>query len=351
MIMRISKSPVSSFESPYSICSGRLGEHRVLASGSEKIGGELQLYLDPEYRMIRVAEGLGGFMAMSTADVFGSPALVTAEGLHPNFISRNAGISIYRPSEGLDQRWTRHRLADLPYIHRMTIVSTPGGKTLVAATLCGKKDHIDDWSSPGAVYAMRLHETASAYGEPPVITPILDGIVKNHGMFHEKKSDRERVYISGEEGVFVLEHKTDDEQWLAERILDRPVSELALADLDDDGFNEIVTIEPFHGDIISIYKLVEDRWEQVFQSKTELGHGIWAGKIGGAMGFVHGSRAGKRELCLYQVKDARVWKLQKTVIEGGTGSAQVVVENLHDRDLLYATNNYIDEVAVYEITP
>ena len=68
------------------------------------------------------------------------------------------------------------------------------------------------------------------------------------------------------------------------------------------------------------------------------------------MGFVHGSRAGKRELCLYQKKDSRSWNLERTVIEEGTGSAQVFVENLPGRDLIYATNNYLDEVAVYEIT-
>jgi hypothetical protein len=50
------------------------------------------------------------------------------------------------------------------------------------------------------------------------------------------------------------------------------------------------------------------------------------------------------------VRDARTWKLDRAVVEGGTGTAQVLVENLPDRDLLYAANNSTNEVAAYEIT-
>jgi len=43
-------------------------------------------------------------------------------------------------------------------------------------------------------------------------------------------------------------------------------------------------------------------------------------------------------------------KLDKTIIGEGTGTAQIDVVRTAHRDLIIASNNYIDEVALYEIT-
>jgi hypothetical protein len=159
------------------------------------------------------------------------------------------------------------------------------------------------------------------------------------------------VYVSGDEGIFTIEIMNGSGDQVVERIIDRAVSELAVFDLDDDGEEEIVTIEPFHGDRIGIYKRFDSGWEQVFKAQAELGHGIWAGGIDGTGSFIHGSRAGERDLCLYRVIDPKAWKLEKTVIEHGTGTAQLDVKPDQNRDLLFTSNNYTDEVAVYELKP
>jgi hypothetical protein len=349
--MKIKKTPLTSFKSPYSICSGMLDGRRMAASGSENIGGELRLHLLEQHLSIGVSENPGGFMAIIPTDSFGGPGLLTAEGLHPNFITKDAGISLYSPENGWSGPWNRRRLVDLPYIHRMALVRAGGRRSLIAATLCGAKEHIDDWSRPGAVYEVVLPEKQR--GSSSISSPVtlLDGVTKNHGMYVKSVGSGECVYISGEEGIFTLQMSGEDEGWIVKRIINRPVSELAVCDLDEDGEDEVATIEPFHGDRLCVYKQIDGRFEPVFEADTETGHGIWAGRLGGGTGFVHGSRAGARDLFLYHLRDAGTWKFERIVLDRGVGTAQIAVENLSGHDVLYAANNHTDEVAAYELTP
>jgi hypothetical protein len=345
--MKISKSNVSSMGAPYSICYGRLGGERIIVAGSESIGGEFTLYAGEEYRPVPVAEGLGGIMAIVLMELSGVPAIITAEGLHPNFVTKDAGVSLYTAEKGVGEPWERHRVADFPYIHRIALVTANGAKTVLAATLCGEKKDKDDWTSPGAVYAVQLQNSRPPFEVRTV--SILDGLRKNHGMFVQRRNGRETVFVSGEEGLFTISVPLEKGEWIIEKILDEPISELAVFDLDDDGEDEIVAIQPFHGDMVCIYKRRKEGWSRVFETGTELGHGIWVGKIGGVKGFVLGSRAGKRDFCLYSMEASGTWKMKKHVIDRGTGTAQLDVIHEKDHDLIVSTNNYTNEIALYTV--
>lgn len=347
--MKIEKKRVLSFGSPYSICCGHIGKQQVLIVGSESIGGDFTCFIGNDYRPTKIVEGLGGIMSIVIHDSWHMPSIYTAEGLHPNFISKNAGLSLYVPENGLQNPWKRHRIVDIPFIHRIALVSVHGVNTIVAASLCNNKDNMDDWSSPGAVYAIPItdeHQVTEIES-----CRIFDGLKQNHGMFVRRKPPEATVYISGDDGIYTIHKPVATEDWVIDKILNQPVSELALYDLDGDGEDEILTVEPFHGDRVSIYKKSESSWTRVFETDVELGHGIWAGHLAGEDSFIVGSRAGKRDLCMYTVVDSQAWRMHKSVIDEGTGTAQLDVLSSADRDIIVATNNYIDEVAIYEMFP
>ena len=111
-----------------------------------------------------------------------------------------------------------------------------------------------------------------------------------------------------------------------------------------------MAIQPFHGDRVCVYKKIDRRWLRVFETETELGHGIWAGNIGGRAGFVLGSRDGNRDLYLYTVEKSDDWDLKKHIIDEGVGTAQLDVIHERDQDLIISTNNYTNEIALYRIT-
>jgi hypothetical protein len=276
------------------------------------------------------------------------PVLITGEGLYPVFVSKDAGVSVYTAENGISGSWTRQRLADLPFIHRVALVRANQRRTVIGATLCGNKESVDDWTSPGAVYAVQILNDAPPFEVET--TRILDGISKNHGMWLYTSEGKERVYIGGEEGIYIIQVPRNNGEWIIEKVLDEPVSELAVFDLDGDGEGEIAAIQPFHGDRVCIFKNMEDQWIRVYETTTELGHGIWAGRIGENNIFIHGSRAGKRVFCMYTLEDRNSWKMRRTVIEEGVGTAQFDVLQGTDHDLIVATNNHINEVTVYEVT-
>jgi hypothetical protein len=333
--MEITKKVVATMGAPYSICYSTVGDERVIVAGSELIGGDFTLYAGKEHKPAHIIEGLGGIMAIINLELGGLSALITAEGLHPNFVTKDAGVTVYCSEKGAVGPWERHRIADFAFIHRIALVTANGKITVIAATLCGKKDGLDDWSSPGAVYAVQLEVS-----KPPFrvkTEPILEGLRKNHGMFVQRKDGREVVYVSGEEGLFMIHVPTGNGKWIAEKILEEPVSELAVYDLDDDGEDEIVAIQPFHGNTVCIYKKEGGLWKRVFETATELGHGIWAGSIGEKRGF-----------CIYTLDEP--WDLMRRVIDRDTGTAQLDVIHEKDRELIVATNNYINEIALYSVT-
>ena len=345
--MKIFKSAVSGIGAPYSVCYGMMDGKRIIAAGSETMGGEFTLYTGDEWRPVPIAEDLGGVMAIVFTEISGIPTIITAEGLHPNFITKEAGVSLYRAENGVAGPWERHRVADFPYIHRIALVTAHGAQTVVAATLCGEKKDKDDWSNPGTVYAVQLQDSIPPFKVKTF--SILDGLRKNHGMLVQRRDGRETVFVSGEEGLFAIRVPKEMGEWASEIILDEPISELALYDLDGDGEDEIVAIQPFHGDRVCIYKKKRGEWSRVFEMETELGHGIWAGKIGGKNGFVLGSRAGKRDFCLYTIEDSGSWYFKRHVIERGAGTAQLDVIHEKDHDLIVSTNNYTNEITLYTV--
>ena len=45
--------------------------------------------------------------------------------------------------------------------------------------------------------------------------------------------------------------------------------------------NEMITIEPFHGNTLNIYKRTGDQWEQRYSDSLSFGHGLSSGVFNG----------------------------------------------------------------------
>ncbi len=250
--MTVTKKKISSFTSPYSICFANVNGETALFAGSEVKNGELILCAGRDLAPRTIAKGPGGYMGLIPLGSFDFPAVAAAEGLHTNFQSVNAGVSIYSAGKDTHSLWDRQRIIDLAYIHRIALVSANGKNTVIAATLCGKKEALDDWSSPGAVYAvqMQMGDRATLHKK----NLLLDGITKNHGMHVKRKHDQEIVFISGDEGVFEMLVPRAEKKWIIDKIIEQPVSELALMAFDGDGKDEIAATNRYI-DEVALYEV------------------------------------------------------------------------------------------------
>lgn len=233
----------------------------------------------------------------------------------------------------------------LPYIHRFDIYHRNGINYFVGATIATAKEDKEDWRVPGRIYVGELPEDLNAGLHVEILA---DGMYRNHGYWHDL--DEDCGYFGSDQGIVkVTPPIVQGGSWSMEHILDGAIGEIATIDIDDDGNKELMTIEPFHGSAIKIYKKVDGVYTQVYQYDHEIAfaHTLLGGTLRGIPTFIAGVRRQDAELFYVQYKDG---KFVTTTIEKGVGPANLALVNEKDRDVLVAANHTIHEAAVYIIT-
>lgn len=259
---------------------------------------------------------------------------------YPVFQSKEAEISILSPSGNeYGTTWSRKSIKKLPFCHRIGIVRGKEDNFLIACTLCEDKKFQDDWSKPGSVFVASISDSLRT-GEWDFLR-ICDGLVKNHGLY----IDNNHVYIASEKGIIYLDFSS---YWFGKNIKPEiistvPTSDLCICSL---GKRKIMaTIEPFHGDRISVYELYDGTVKSMWTTGISFGHVIWCGKVLGEFCVIAGSRGGEKRLELYGI-DGKL----KAVIDDNVGPTQISVFSIcDDETFILSANHGIGEVALYSI--
>ena len=80
-------------------------------------------------------------------------------------------------------------------------------------------------------------------------------VTQNPEIWRSVLYDILRSYVAANEGVFeCIPPESEEGTWEIKQILDEASSDMAFADFDNDGELEMLTISPFHGEKISIFK-------------------------------------------------------------------------------------------------
>jgi hypothetical protein len=346
--MSVKKTILFTLAQPYAVSSGRIDGQTVYFAASERRDGQILVSSAPCRAASVIADGPGGCMGLLPLNPNNSRSILAIEGFYPIFQSEGAGIALYTAGPDLASPWTRRRICDLPFLHRIAMVTAGGTPMLLAAALCSRKDFREDWSWPGALYRIETRPGDAPWPIDPI--PLLDNLTKNHGLFVCRRAGRETVYIGADEGVFSIEVPKNNSQWKIKQIFDWPTSDIAVMDLDNDGEDEILTIEPFHGNKACVYKQINGRWQSVFEYAVDFGHVAWAGKIRGQTSMILGSRGGGKELILLTLDDASLWRFKSTILDMDVAPMNIIVENDTECDVVLAANGETNEVAIYRIT-
>jgi hypothetical protein len=261
----------------------------------------------------------------------------------PDFQAQDAEIVHVFQKKG---RWQQNKLFKLPYVHRFDILTRSGINYIICCTLCTTKKHLDDWNAPGKIYAAELPDDLS---HPILLKIIADGMNRNHGYLSFKKEDYDMAMTACDQGVFNIEPPEQrNGKWIVRKVLDKPVSDIALVDINGDGIAEMFAIEPFHGTDFTIYQMTKEGYTPIYRypEKLEFCHAIWGGKVRNETVFIGGSREGRRELFMLRYKNGSI---KHEIIEAGSGPANVTVVNGRTQDLIVATNRDKGEVAMYVV--
>lgn len=341
--MEFTKRRLSQAEMGYFITHlNLLGQDRIVAA--PEANGPAMAFAPPAYEPQILASGPGGCMGFAPVPGHDDAFLMITE-FYPIFKSEKAGINLFKAVDGMNQPWEGRRIIDLPFVHRICVVGNGAEHYLVAAAVCAGKDFQEDWSRPGITYAARVPDNIDG---PWELVPVMEAIHRNHGMKVGSFAGKSCVFITGDEGLFVLEiPEPGSSEWKSTRIIDRPISELAVADLDGDGEDEIAVIAPFHGSAMSVYKNIDGAWTEVYTAGLAFGHGLWAGNLGGENVVIAGNRADEKNLACFRTTSANPFAMEESVIDAGSGTTNMDVIDTPEGRALVTSNPGHEEYALY----
>ncbi len=334
----MNKKVILTIESVYTANAFRIGNEFYVAAGSET---------KPDVYLYNVASDRSSFVTgcpggvMSFVPVPGKPDLFfSIMGLFPPFIGAEAGVFMHRRS---GENWETIKAMDLPFAHRCEILTRNGKNYLFAVSVSQHKENPADWSKTGEVYAVQLENDIKLPLKPLLID---NSVIRNHGMLRTKIEGVETLCISGAEGIFSFNLSTEG-NWSMHQVFDKEVSEFSFIDLNGDGQDELVTIEPFHGETLNIYKRVGKKWELMFSDSLSFGHGLSSGFINHEPLIVVGNRRGSFSLDLFKVADGKKGEFERVVLEEDAGPTQTQVFTAGNTDYILSANQKKNEVALY----
>lgn len=232
----------------------------------------------------------------------------------------------------------------LPYLHRFDLFKVEDKVFFIGGTIAHTKKDKEDWSNPGKIYVAQLPSDLS---QPIELDVLVENLTRNHGYY--RANDNSCGYFSSDEGVLkITPPKTLNADWVVEKILEGRVSEIAFVDVDHDGVEEMITIEPFHGNEIYIYKVNNGKYKRVYKYPFEIdfAHTLVGAKILGTNTFVGGVRRMNSDLFMIQFING---EYVTTIVDEKVGPANLAVANLEGYDVIHSSNHTHNHAAVYII--
>lgn len=313
-----------------------LGEKFYVAAGSEDREAVYLIDLESTEKT-KIADGPGGMMSMLPIPGY-DDKMVSVMGLFPPFIGDEAGIYLH---EKKNQTWETRKVISLPFSHRCEILTINGENHLFIATVSKHKENPSDWSRPGELHHVKIDGTNPDNWKTDIV---FENLIRNHGMTKRVVNNEEILCISGDKGIFAIKKGKEDD-WESIQLFDREVSEFSFFDLDNDGEDELVTIEPFHGKDLNIYKKNGQDWKLMYNSSLVFGHGLFAGKFKGENVVVVGNRRASEALELHKVHS--ITNIEKTIVEDKVGPTQLKIFTYKGLDYILSSNQAKNEVALY----
>lgn len=334
----LKKQTILQIRNVYTAHAFQSGSDFYVGAGSET-ESMVQLYNLAAQTAEKLENCPGGMM--SFIPVPGQPGFyVTIMGLFPPFLGKEAGLYLHKKT---GNGWRTSKVLDLPFAHRCEFLPHPGRTILVAATVSKFKENPADWSKPGEIHAISLTGALSGQWESELID---SSITRNHGMSRTKIDGVERLCVSGQEGILAI-GLIPGESWEVTSLFGKEVSEFSFLDLDGDGKSELITIEPFHGNTLNVYKQIEGDWKLKFSDPLFFGHGLSSGMFNGTPVVVAGNRSDSLALETFTVSDLDKGIVNRIVIEKDCGPTQTQVFSHGATDYILSANQRKHEVALY----
>lgn len=220
----------------------------------------------------------------------------------------------------------------LPLVHRIGVLD----KYLICCTVSKYKSDKDDWSNPGEIIAFDL---TSQNKHARVIDST---IFRNHGFYQMNDA----IYIGGDNGLYKLILNNDKFHLI--KLLSEAIGDMCITDLNNDGIDELITINKMHGDEVSIYQFDGSTYYKVFTYgiNTEFIHALTPGMINRDNYVFVGVRKGNGNTLAISYIDGTY---HLDCLDKSAGAANLSFVNLNNQYFLGAANHTSGEFSLYKL--
>lgn len=339
--MRIYKTIVDDLPMSYAV--GWLNRGGKLYGIAASEGRDRCIVFDPDQRSEPETVWTDAGGTMSISQIKGDGTFLAVQNFFKGFQAASACIVCAKPL--VTGGWQVEKYLDLPYVHRFDVVEVEGKQFLLACTLCDGKEYKQDWSRPGRVWLGEMKEDGCE------LKTLIPGITKNHGFYRGRRNGRNVVLVSGMEGLFEIQiPERSDGEWRWERLMEKEISDAAVVDLDQDGEDEIVTIEGFHGTRVVVNKLSGGQWREVYSCPVKFGHVVWGGNMLGRNSLLIGYREENAPLILMRKKEGPDFRMEHIFIDELEGPTNISVLSEENRGRILCSCGRTQRVVIYDLT-
>ena len=291
----------------------------------------------------KIWDGPGGTMSAVQLPGHDAAFLATHRMYSPNNCKESDIVLCWKENG----QWKVKTIAHLPGVHRFDILTRNGVDYLIACTIKSDYEYKDDWRFPGKVWACELPANLMELpeGEYLPLKAVREGMLRNHGYSRKAGSG----IVTSEEGVFrFTPPATPDSEWNIEQLLNEATSDALLLDFDGDGEDELLTLSPFHGDTLKVFKMVDGEFEKVYEmeQKIPFAHAICAAELNNRPFAVIGFRKGDRDLLAVRYTENGYLTEQ---LDHDVGPANVLSYERDGDTVILSANREINEIACYII--
>lgn len=225
----------------------------------------------------------------------------------------------------------------LPYLHRFDVFYVDQKVWVLANTIARNKKDKEDWSEAGISYMGVLEDEKELD-----LKIVKDGLFRNHG--YSRLSTQDGGYITGNEGIFKIQYQ--DKKWVVEQLADQPTSEAISTDLDQDGLNEWLTIEPFHGNKINFYKDKPSASNLIwtYPKDIDFAHTLISAKTKKGPAFFGGIRRIHTDLFMLTMNNGKV---EYTLLDAEAGPANLAFVHYKGSDIILSASHTANKIELY----
>ncbi|MCP3967417.1 MAG: hypothetical protein GY750_14555 [Lentisphaerae bacterium] len=346
--MRFRKHYLADIFKCYAVSSVKInGETNLIFAGEGKDAG-MYVFSGKNFdKKTTIWENSGGTMSISPLPEKDGYFLAS-KGFVSMVEAQESHVVIVRYKNG---SFSYEKIADLPYLHRFDLLTGEDGtKYFLGATIADYKENKEDWSHPGKLYVSEFPEDLDSNIKLE-LDVIKDGLTINHGYCKGIYDGVEAGYIGAKEGMFVaIPPKVKGGSWQVEQIMDTPISDMAVIDIDGDGELEIATISPFHGDRFNIYKKINGEYKIVYSYPVyqNFYHTVVSCTLKGKPAFVGGARRNRMQLFVITY-DKDKEQFISSIVDEGVGPSNSFVVNENDREIILSANRQIGHATAYYV--